>query len=128
MPLVLKKSISIFILTAIITPIVVATILGLGGIVISKSESVTKVVAVSELMLKNFESIAIDIRDLKTSVADISTSSMDNHLIVLKTVMNNEQEDNIYRAKVSATLEIFEDKLNHNKNQITYLKGRLKGR
>ena len=128
MPPLVKQSISVFIISLIVTPVFVAAFIGIGSLLFSKSEDVTRIVAVMETAQHDFSSMAADIKELKLTVSDMSVSVMENHLIVLKTVMENDARYDSFRAKTNLRLQYLEEKVKKNENLLNRNYGFMKGK
>jgi len=107
MPQVVKQTVSIMILTLIVTPVMVAMLLGIGSTVLANSEVGIKLATA-------FEELNENVKALKLSTQDTATATMENHLIILRTVMKNEKEDNVFRAKTEQRLDTMEKYQNRN--------------
>ena len=128
MPPLVKQSISVFIISLIVAPVLVAAFIGAGSLLFSKSEDVTRIVTVMETAQQDFSSMAADIKELKLTVSDMSVSVMENHLIVLKTVMENDARDDEFRAKTNLRLQYLEEKTKKNENLLNRNYGFMKGK
>jgi len=75
-----RNTITSIIITAIISPIILAILLGFGSMVLSKSEDVTRLITVVESTQKSFKSIAKDVGDLKVTIQEMSVKTMNDRL------------------------------------------------
>jgi len=75
-----RNTITSIIITAIISPMILAILLGFGSMVLSKSEDVTRLITVVEATQKSFKSIANDVSDLKITIKEMSAKSMSDRL------------------------------------------------
>jgi hypothetical protein len=101
MPPIVKQTLSVIMLTAIIAPLSVGITIWILGIIFNNSIN-------GAALTKSFTTLVERIVSIDNKVTEISVNTLNNHLIILSTVNKNEKADLAFRAEAKARLKNLE--------------------
>lgn len=125
MPPAVKQGLLVTALTTISTSLVIAILVGIGTVLFSKSEDVTRVITTMDNFQKNFEDIANNTENLKDSVGHISAQLVSAQLDIRIAIKDMRHENETFQNSIRTKFDVVDERMSYIQGQQKYILGRI---